>query len=86
MTVAPALGELPGSAAGVEASLARIVTLADELEAIYTPSYLQAQADLAAARVASEARGLILIATACGAGLILLYFGLGMALRRWERG
>lgn len=80
--IAPGFEELPASAAGVESALARIVTLIDEVEAIYTPSYLQAQADLAAARVASEARGLILLAAACGAALILLYFGLGVILRR----
>lgn len=84
--VAPAFEELPASASGVEASLARMVALVDSLESTYTPASMRSQADLASARVVSEARSLILLATGCGAGLILLYFGLGMVVRRRETG
>ncbi len=78
----PLLAEVPGAATGIEASLARIVALADRLEATYSPDAVRGQVDVVSARAVAEARGLILLAAACGAGLILLYFGLAVATRK----
>ena len=76
------MAELPATAAGIETSIARMVALADRMEATYSPDAVRGQVDVVSARAVSEARGLILLAAACGAGLILLYFGLAVATRR----
>ena len=76
------LAEVPAAATGIEASLARIVALTDRLEATYSPDVVRGEVDVITARAVSEARGLILLAAACGAGLILLYFVLAVATRR----
>lgn len=72
----PVVAELSPAVVGLESSLTRIATLVDELQRAYTLDVVRAEADQGVQRAVREARGLILLATACVAFLLLLFFAL----------
>ena len=84
-SVGPILEELTPAVLGLEESLTRIAELADGLEATYTPEYLRTEADKGTERLVREARGLILLAALCAAGLLLLHFVLRVLGGRLKR-
>jgi hypothetical protein len=81
----PFLSELAPAVLGLEQSINRIAALADKIDGTYTPDFLRAEADRGAQRLVREIRGLLLLATLCGAALLILHFALKMLGRGRER-
>ena len=81
-SVGPFLDELGPAFLNLEQSIDRIAQLADEIETTYTPEFLRTEADRGAKRLVREARGLILLATLCGAALMVLFFMLRSLVKR----
>lgn len=80
-SVGPLLDETAPAILRLEESIGRIAALVDEIETTYSPEFLRGEADRGTQRLVREARGLIILATLCGAALLLLYF-----ILRWFTG